>query len=101
MENKTFDDILNLIVNNTSINEMEIIREKINNCLINHNYESVICEEFSSDFEPVCPHCHSSHIIKYGKDKHGNQRFYCKECHKSFSPMTNTLFSYSKKEPYQ
>lgn len=43
----------------------------------------------------ACPICGSIHIKKNGKDKHGNQRYYCKDCHKSFNNKTNTLLSWS------
>lgn len=35
-----FNDILDSIINNATIEEIEIIREKLNNHLINHIYES-------------------------------------------------------------
>ena len=33
--------------------------------------------------------------------KKAHQRFRCIDCGKTFSTITNSLFSYSKKEPYQ
>lgn len=102
MENKMFNDILDSIISNATPDEIELIREKLNNHLVNHVYDHDIHEELSNDFDgSFCPHCHSHQIIKYGKDKHGNQRFYCKDCHTCFSCMTNTLLSYTKKAPYQ
>lgn len=97
-----FNDILDSIINNATPDEIEVIREKLNNHLINHVYEENIHEELSTNFDSsFCPLCQSTHVIKYGKDKCGNQRFHCRECHKCFSAMTNTLLSYTKKEPYQ
>ncbi|SFU37902.1 Transposase [Clostridium sp. DSM 8431] len=46
----------------------------------------------------VCPHCKSNMYIKYGKFN-GIQRFRCKECKKTFSLVTNSVWSYSKKKP--
>ena len=46
----------------------------------------------------VCPHCKSKRYIKYGKFN-GIQRFKCKECKKTFSSATNSVWSYSKKKP--
>lgn len=45
-----------------------------------------------------CPHCNSEKIIKFGK-YNNLQRYKCsnKNCNKTFSPKTKTLFSYSKK----
>lgn len=46
----------------------------------------------------ICPHCKSKRYIKYGKFN-GIQRFKCKECNKTFSLVTKSLWSYSKKKP--
>lgn len=43
------------------------------------------------DTHSHCPYCGSSHIKKNGKDHLGNQRFYCHECHHSFSERTGTF----------
>ena len=102
MTDKMFNDIIDSIINNATPDEIEVIREKLNNYIINHIYDSDVHEELSNDFDsPFCPHCGDRHIIKHGKDKHNNQRFLCKSCHKTFSAVTGTLFSYSKKEAYQ
>ena len=102
MEDKMFNDIIDSIINNASDDEIEIIREKLNNHLINHIYDSNIHEELSNNYDSsFCPHCQSKHIIKYGKDNKGNQRYLCKECLKTFSSITGSLLSYTKKQPYQ
>ena len=44
-----------------------------------------------------CPHCNSTHVIKYGKFK-SKQRFLCKDCNKTFSIRTNSPWYYSKKD---
>lgn len=44
-----------------------------------------------------CPRCNSKYYIKYGFFK-SIQRYKCKNCNKTFSRTTNTLWSYSKKE---
>ena len=44
MEDKMFNDIIDSIINNASNEEIEIIREKLNNHLINHIYDSNIHE---------------------------------------------------------
>lgn len=99
---KMFNDIIDSIINNATDDEIEIIREKLNNHIINHVYDGEVHKELSDEFDSSsCPHCGHEYIIKYGKDKNGNQRYLCKHCHKTFSPMTGTLFSYSKKEAYQ
>ncbi|WP_297417493.1 transposase [Clostridium sp.] len=45
-----------------------------------------------------CPICGSEIYIKYGSYK-GIQRYKCKKCNKTFSNTTNSLWSYSKKNP--
>jgi len=45
-----------------------------------------------------CPNCGNTHYIKHGYFK-GIQRYRCKECGKTFSLVTNSIWSYSKKEP--
>lgn len=102
MEDKMFNDIIDSIINNASDDEIEIIREKLNDHLINHIYDTNIHEELSENFDSsFCPHCQGKYIIKYGKDNKGNQRYLCKECHKTFSSITGSLLSYTKKQPYQ
>ena len=44
-----------------------------------------------------CPKCGCHHYIKYGFFK-GIQRYRCKKCGKTFSLVTNSIWSYSKKE---
>ena len=36
-----------------------------------------------------CPYCHSTNVVKNGKAR-GTQRFMCRPCGKSFSPLTGT-----------
>ncbi|EKQ57421.1 MULTISPECIES: hypothetical protein [unclassified Clostridium] len=45
-----------------------------------------------------CPICGGSHYIKNGLYK-GIQRYKCRECNKTFSKATDSLWSYSKKNP--
>lgn len=47
-----------------------------------------------------CPFWHSHNIKKNGKE-HNHQRWYCKECHRSFSSRTGTILSLSKLRPAQ
>lgn len=45
-----------------------------------------------------CPNCNSKNYIKFGK-YNGIQRYKCKECDKTFSKTTKSVWSYSKIEP--
>lgn len=54
--------------------------------------------EVRKDKVNACPKCGHSHYIKYGFFK-GIQRYRCKKCNKTFSLVTNSVWSYSKKDP--
>lgn len=43
-----------------------------------------------------CPFCGAQSIIKRGKDHQGRQRFRCKECEKSFTAASSSVFKSSK-----
>ena len=43
-----------------------------------------------------CPHCHSQHIIKNGRDKNNVQTYKCKGCNKRFNDSSMTLVSHVK-----
>lgn len=74
----------------------------INNDINYKNLEQLIPQLLKADlykdkkFE-CCPHCNSIHFIKHGKHK-GIQRYMCKECKRTFSSTTNSLWYYSKKD---
>lgn len=102
MENKMLNDILDSIIKNANESEIELIRVKLNDYLINHQYESNAEKELSKSVDgSFCPFCGKNHIIKHGKDSKGHQRYRCKECHKTFSTVTHSLLSYTKKLPSQ
>lgn len=42
----------------------------------------------------ACPKCSGKEVIRYGK-KRGKQRYFCKSCHATFLPTTNTIMSMS------
>lgn len=46
--------------------------------------------------QKVCPHCHKEHIVKFGK-KGNIQRYICKDCGKTFTSTTNTIFFHTRK----
>ena len=52
----------------------------------------------------ACPHCGSIATVKSGKTAAGTQRYLCKDCRKTFTLETNTIFSHSnldKRQWYQ
>ena len=45
-----------------------------------------------------CPYCDGTHFKKDGHRKDGVQKHFCKDCSRSFNPLSNTIFD-SKKIP--
>ena len=70
--------------------ELRKLKSHVNYVLRKHFYENRIVK--------CCPICGGIHYIKHGLYK-GIQRYKCKECNKTFSKTTNSLWSYSKKNP--
>ena len=52
------------------------------------------CTEQAAAERIPCPHCGSHDIILYGS-KHGKQRYFCKECGKTYVSTTGTVLSMS------
>lgn len=48
----------------------------------------------------ACPHCGSVAVKKHGT-KDNKQRYYCKDCHKTFMETTTSIFNYSHLEIWQ
>ena len=44
---------------------------------------------------PKCPTCMSGNVVRDGKN-HGNQRYWCKNCNRTFVSTTNTIMSKSR-----
>lgn len=58
------------------------------------------CRNMSLRVIDECPYCHSHNTKKNGKE-HNHQRWYCKNCHRSFSSRTGTILNSSKLTPGQ
>lgn len=58
------------------------------------------CRNMTMKAVDECPFCHSHNIKKNGRE-HNHQRWYCKECHRSFSSRTGTILNSSKLRPVQ
>ncbi|MCD8290269.1 MAG: hypothetical protein LUC91_02065 [Prevotella sp.] len=44
----------------------------------------------------VCPNCGSLRFVRFGKTRNGVNRFLCKDCGKTFTPVTGTIFENHK-----
>lgn len=51
MKDKMLNDIIDSIINNASDDEIEIVREKLNDHLVNHIYDANNHEELSENFD--------------------------------------------------
>lgn len=58
------------------------------------------CRNMTMRAVDECPFCHSHNIKKNGKEHH-HQRWYCKECHRSFSSRKGMVLNSSKLNPVQ
>lgn len=59
----------------------------------NNNNQSINIKKEVS----CCPHCQSTKFVKNGTSR-GTKRFLCKDCGKSFTTTTNTIFFNAKKD---
>lgn len=75
-----------------------IIEDKKYEQLKDHADRLLKCDIYKNRKIEACPSCSEKTCIKYGKYK-GIQRYRCKKCSKTFSNVTYSLLSYSKKDP--
>lgn len=76
-----------------------LIKEDIELKKLELHINKVLKKDFYSNKHlECCPICGSNNYIKYGSYKE-IQRYKCKDCEKTFSKATNTLWSYSKYSP--
>ena len=66
---------------------------KIKHPKLNETKEYILINSIEVNF---CPHCNSSNINKKGFTNNKIQRYYCKDCGKKFTPITNTIFDNHK-----
>lgn len=87
-------------------NKLELFSTNECNHEYNENYIND-CINYYNDFYKSsqnltnCPHCNSSNIVKYGSLKSGGniyRRHLCKGCKKTFSEVTTSPLSCSKKD---
>lgn len=61
----------------------------------------LVNSENVSAIDPVCPHCHNKHIVRFGKVS-GLQRYRCRSCFKTFNILTGTPLAHLRhKEVWQ
>ena len=82
---------INSMIKVMTKSELQQLKSEVENLI----ESEMIKERESFSTIEVCPHCGSEHIKKNGKCT-SRQRYYCNECHKSFSETTNTFIFHSK-----
>lgn len=75
--------------NTLNKNELEIVSEKLLQLLQNANGVALSSSESIS----YCKKCNSRHIIKFGKDAKGNQRYKCNYCGATFTKTSGSVVS--------
>ncbi|WP_211831196.1 IS1595 family transposase [Kistimonas asteriae] len=93
MQQQSFDDILKSIPL-MSPDQITILREALPPVPAKGSEDrqaSCLLErlKFYFGLHPVCPHCHSESIKRWGQ-KSGHQRYRCKQCQHTFNAMTGT-----------
>ena len=68
---------------------------------IKYHIEELIEKQTITEKEKIkeietCPHCGSVNIKKNGKSEKVGQRYYCNDCHKTFSKATNSFMFHCK-----
>ena len=56
-----------------------------------NNINKITCPNRKCDYYLIK---HGKNIVKHGKNKVGHQRYYCKNCHRSFVETINTFHYY-------
>lgn len=56
-----------------------------------HFYDKFLEGRFAEGL--ACPHCGSTGVVRNGHAANGAQRYFCKDCRKSFTATTGTIFA--------
>ena len=86
--NKKDETILQSFIENTYIQDYDVKHPML--------LDTSECEIINSIKINECRYCSSSEIIKRGKTDDKVQLYYCKNCKKRFTPVTNTIFENHK-----
>ena len=83
---------IQLMMSMMSKDELHQLKEDVETLLS----AQLIKERERLDEIDICPNCGSVHIKKNGSSENAGQRYYCNDCHKSFSAVTNSFTFHSK-----
>lgn len=96
--NKNQMIIFEQLLDNLDELQLEYLKNKVNNRIIESKNTIVNnnCNLIPNIVVEECPHCHSKHIVKYGKYKNV-QKYRCNDCNKYFRENDNTILYKTKK----
>ena len=104
MAKNTINQLMNLVKGLSEKEQKNIVDQIMGMLQSNDNSRTISCNDMVSEHlneKPDCPHCHSKadmgYVVKRGY-RRGVQRFYCKNCGKTFVATTNTAFERSRKD---
>lgn len=83
MEQQDFELVL------AKITELDEKQRNLLQDRLNHLNDHDVLHQIESLHDKTCPHCQSSHVIKWGKQC-GLQRYKCHDCKKTYNAITNT-----------
>lgn len=81
--------VLNNLISTLSLDELKSVSQKILQMLNSVNGVSFAAYENTL----TCRKCKDEHIVKFGKDKNGKQRYRCRQCGTSFTATSNSTIS--------
>ncbi|MFI3254166.1 MAG: IS1595 family transposase [Eubacteriales bacterium] len=99
----TVKEQFELLKSTLGFSDLEELQSELDNYLQEKNDDNTLANtiaesRFSEGLK--CPHCESKEVIKHGTVR-GKQRFYCKECQRTFGITTGTIFENSKLSMHQ
>lgn len=90
------EDVAKLL-NHLNIKSLEALTNEVYRLLAEQGAKPSFSSEFDKTSMAACVHCGSDHFVKNGKDGNGNTRYLCRKCGKTFTALTNTALSRTRK----
>jgi transposase-like protein len=76
------------------LSERKQVVEALQSIIYENMYDIATSDDVSS--VECCPRCGSMSFVRKGKDASGNQRYFCKDCARTFGSKTNKVLGSSK-----
>jgi transposase-like protein len=81
------DRFIELLNTFSQLTAMQLERAQEHLCY--HLQRDLLHQALAGQPRPDCPHCHATRLIHWGQS-HGQQRYHCKECGKTFNQLHAT-----------